>query len=71
MGDATINDLDVLIEQRGALVGGDRTTGPVAIIESNKAWCMDHDGTYSFLVQTHGEGQGQYVFGIWARQASK
>jgi hypothetical protein len=71
VGDATINDLDILIEQRGALVGDDKTTGPVAIIESNKAWCMDHDGTYSFLVQTHGEGHGQYVFGIWARQGAK
>jgi hypothetical protein len=71
VGDATIQDLDVLIEQRGALVGDDKASGPVAIIESDKAWCIDHDGVYSFLVQTHGEGHGQYVFGIWARKTSR
>ncbi|MGH7434582.1 MAG: hypothetical protein ACRENE_02830 [Polyangiaceae bacterium] len=70
VGDATIQDLDVLIEQRGALVGDDRATGPVAIIQSDKAWCIDHDGVYNFLVQTHGEGQGNYVFGVWARKGS-
>jgi hypothetical protein len=71
VGDSTINDLDILIEQRGALVGEDRTTGPVAIIDSDKAWCIDRDGVYSFLVQTHGEGHGQYVFGVWARKDTK
>lgn len=71
VGDATIKDLDILIEQRGALVGDDRTTGPVAIIESDKSWCIDHDGVYNFLVQTHGEGKGQYVFGIWAHKGPK
>jgi hypothetical protein len=71
VGDATIHDLDILIEQRGALVGDDKTNGPVAIIESEKAWCMERDGVYNFLVQVHGEGQGQYVFGIWARKDTK
>ncbi len=71
VGDSTINDLDILIEQRGALVGDDKTQGPVAIIESDKAWCMDRDGTYNFLVQVHGEGQGHYLFGIWARKDAK
>jgi hypothetical protein len=70
VGDATIQDLDILIEQRGALVGDDKSSGPVAIIESDKAWCIDHDGVYNFLVQTHGEGHGQYVFGVWARKGS-
>ncbi len=71
VGDSTINDLDILIEQRGSLVGDDKTSGPVAIIESDKAWCMDRDGVYNFLVQVHGEGQGQYIFGIWARKDTK
>jgi hypothetical protein len=71
VGDSTINDLDILIEQRGALVGDDKTQGPVAIIESDKAWCMDRDGVYNFLVQVHGEGQGHYIFGIWARKDAK
>jgi hypothetical protein len=72
VGDATIKDLDILIEKNGgALVGEDKTTGPVAVIESDKAWCMDRDGVYSFLVQVHGEGRGQYIFGIWARKDTK
>jgi hypothetical protein len=71
VGDSSINDLDILIEQGGALVGEDKTTGPVAIIESDKAWCVDRDAVYSFLVQTHGEGHGQYVFGVWARRDNR
>ena len=48
-----------------------KTIGPVAIIESEKAWCMERDGVYNFLVQVHGEGQGHYVFGIWARKDTR
>jgi hypothetical protein len=69
VADASIQDLDILIEKKGgALVGDDKTTGPVAIIESDKAWCMDTDGTYNFLVEVDGGGQGNYVFGVWARK---
>ncbi len=69
VADSTIKDLDVLIEKTGgALVGDDKTNGPVAIIESDKAWCMDRDGVYNFLVEVDGQGSGEYVFGIWARK---
>jgi hypothetical protein len=69
VADASIQDLDILIEKKGgALVGDDKTNGPVAIIESDKAWCMDTDGTYNFLVEVDGGGQGNYVFGVWARK---
>ncbi len=69
VADSTIKDLDVLIEKNGgALVGDDKTNGPVAIIESDKAWCMDRDGVYNFLVEVDGQGSGEYVFGIWARK---
>jgi hypothetical protein len=68
IADATIKDIDILIERPGgALVGDDKTDGPVAIIESEKAWCMGKDGIYNFLVEIDGEGQGNYVFGVWAR----
>jgi len=68
VADSTIKDIDILIEHTGgALVGDDKTVGPVAIIESEKAWCMDKDGVYNFLVQIDGEGEGGYVFGVWAR----
>jgi hypothetical protein len=68
VADSTIKDIDILIERPGgALVGDDKTDGPVAIIESEKAWCMSKDGVYDFLVEIDGEGQGRYVFGVWAR----
>jgi hypothetical protein len=69
VADSTIQDLDILIEKNGGdLVGDDKTTGPVAIIESDKAWCIESDGVYNFLVEVDGEGHGDYVFGIWARK---
>jgi hypothetical protein len=69
VADSTVKDLDILIEKKGGdLVGDDKTNGPVAIIESDKAWCIDRDATYNFLVEIDGEGQGTYVFGVWARK---
>src|SRR5580704_1922461 len=41
VADGTIKDLDILIERKGDLVGDDKTNGPVAIIDSDKPWCMD------------------------------
>jgi hypothetical protein len=68
VADATIEDLDILIERtNGDLVGEDRTRGPVAIIDTDKAWCMDREGDYQFDVQIDGTGTGTYVFGVWAR----
>jgi hypothetical protein len=68
VGDSSIQDLDILIERTGGvLVGEDRARGPIAIIESDKAWCMDYDGDYQFGVQVDGGGTGHYVFGVWAR----
>jgi len=72
VADSTVADLDILIEKKGgALVGDDKTNGPVAIIESDKAWCIESDGVYDFLVEIDGQGQGDYVFGIWARKNKK
>lgn len=68
VGDGTIRDLDILILQaKGALVGDDKTIGPVAIIEMDKAWCMDRDVDYQFAVEVDGAGTGKYVFGVWAQ----
>jgi hypothetical protein len=68
IADGSIGDLDILIERtNGALVGEDRTHGPVAIIDTDQAWCMDRDGDYQFNVQVGGTGTGNYVFGVWAR----
>ncbi len=66
--DRTITDIDILVEKPGgALVADDKQTGPVAIIESDKTWCMDEDAKYEFHVQIDGAGTGGYVFGVWAR----
>jgi hypothetical protein len=68
VADGTIRDLDILIERHGGdLVGDDKTNGPVAIIDSDKTWCMDTDGDYQFLVEVDGPGTGNYVFGVWAK----
>jgi hypothetical protein len=68
VADGTIKDLDILIERgNGDLVGDDRTNGPVAIIDTDKNWCMDSDGDYQFKVEVDGPGTGNYEFGVWAR----
>ena len=68
VADGTIKDLDIIIERgNGDLVGDDRTNGPVAIIDSDKNWCMDNDGDYQFKVEVDGPGTGNYEFGVWAR----
>jgi hypothetical protein len=68
VADGTVRDLDILILQaKGALVGDDKTVGPVAIIEMDKAWCQDRDVDYQFAVEVDGTGTGSYVFGVWAQ----
>lgn len=67
VADGTVKDLDILILQaKGALVGDDKATGPVAIIETDKSWCMDRDVDYQFAIEVDGQGTGKYVFGVWA-----
>jgi len=68
VADSGIADLDLLIEKPGgALVGDDKTNSPVAIIETDKPWCLDDDQTLEFHVQVDGPGSGGYLFGVWAR----
>ncbi len=70
VADASIKDLDILIERaNGDLVGDDKTNGPVAIIDADKNWCMDRDDDFRFQVQVKGPGTGNYKFGVWARPA--
>ena len=68
VGDSGIKDIDILVEKKGGvLVGDDKQTGPVAIIDASKTWCMTKDDEYLFNVEVDGEGKGRYVFGVWAR----
>ncbi len=68
VGDSGIKDIDILVEKKGGvLVGDDKQTGPIAIIDAGKTWCMTSDVEYLFNVEVDGEGKGKYVFGVWAR----
>jgi hypothetical protein len=68
VADSGIKDIDILVEKKGgALVGDDKQTGPVAIIDAGKTWCMTSDAEYTFNVEVDGEGKGKYIFGVWAR----
>ncbi|HEX3596474.1 MAG TPA: hypothetical protein VHU80_15295 [Polyangiaceae bacterium] len=68
VADEGIDDLDILVERYGGdLVGDDDTRGQVAIIQSDKPWCMDDDVDYDFEVAVNGKGQGNYLIGVWAR----
>jgi len=68
VADAGIKDLDILVmKPGGALVADDKTVNPVAIIEFDKAWCMDEDAEYDFHIEVDGEGNGHYIFGVWAK----
>ena len=68
VGDSTIPKLNIVIERNGSLQGEGRADGSVAIINTDKAWCIDSDAEYRFLVQVGGKGHGRYVFGVWARR---
>jgi hypothetical protein len=68
VSDGTIKNLDILILRGQAdLVGQDKVDGPVAIIDSDKAWCFDSSSDFQFRVEINGSGEGHYVFGAWAR----
>jgi hypothetical protein len=68
VGDSGIKDIDILVEKTGnVLVGDDKQTGPIAVIDAGKTWCMTSDAEYLFNVEVDGEGKGKYVFGVWAR----
>ena len=36
----------------------------------NKSWCMDEDAEYDFHIEVDGEGNGRYIFGVWAKPKS-
>ena len=67
VGDKSIPSLDIVIERNGSLQGEGRASGPVAIINTDKAWCIDSDAEYRFSLQVGRNGHGRYVFGVWAR----
>ncbi len=73
VADSGIADIDILIEKPGgALLGTDKTTQPVAIINTGEPWCVtDYDQKLHFAIEIDGRGAGGYTFGVWARPAGK
>jgi hypothetical protein len=68
VGDSGIKNIDILVEKKGnVLVGDDKQTGPVAVIDAGKPWCMTEDAEYMFNIEVGGTGAGKYMFGVWAR----
>jgi hypothetical protein len=67
VADAGIKDIDILVEKVGGAIVADNQSGPVAIIEGDKPWCMTEDITYEFHIEVDGVGKGRYTFGVWAR----
>ncbi len=67
VADAGIKDIDILVEKVGGAIAADNQSGPVAIIEGDRPWCVTEDITYEFHVEVDGVGKGKYTFGVWAR----
>lgn len=72
VADSGITDLDILIEKpNGALIADDKQSSPIAIVDGDKAWCMDEDADYVFAIQVDGTGKGNYMFGVWVKPKGK
>lgn len=67
VADEGIEDIDILVLKNGALLATDRTTHPIAVIDSDKLWCVDEDMTLDFAIEVDGRGAGGYTFGVWTR----
>ncbi len=67
VADDGIKDIDILVLKKGALLATDKTEHPVAIIDTDKLWCVDDDMDLDFAVEVDGPGAGGYTFGVWTR----
>lgn len=67
VADDGIKDIDIIVLRKGALIATDRTEQPIAIIDSDKLWCVDEDEDLEFSVEIDGRGAGGYTFGVWTR----
>lgn len=70
VADATLKNLDVAIAtMEGKVLWVDKNTQAVAIVEWDKAICVEADAQFKFLIGAEGGGSGGYGFGIWVRPA--
>ena len=68
VADASIKDLDVAIaSMENKVLWVDKNAQAVAIVDWDKAVCVDKDVQFKFIVALDGAGSGGYGFGIWVR----
>jgi hypothetical protein len=67
VADDGIKDIDIIVLKKGALIATDRTEQPVAVIDTEKLWCVDEDMDLQFNIEVDGRGAGGYTFGVWTR----
>ena len=71
VADDGIKDIDIIVLKKGALFATDRTEHPVAVIDTDKLWCVDEDMELQFNIEVDGRGAGGYTFGVWTRPKAK
>jgi hypothetical protein len=67
VADDGIKDIDIIVLKKGALLAMDKTEHPIAVIDTDKLWCVDEDMDLDFAVEIDGPGAGGYTFGVWTR----
>lgn len=71
VGDEGIKDIDIIVLRKGSLYAMDKTEHSVAIIDTEKLWCVDEDMELQFNIEVDGRGAGGYTFGVWTRPKGK
>jgi hypothetical protein len=71
VGDDGIKDIDIIVLRKGALLAMDKTEHHVAVIDTDKLWCVDEDVELQFNIEVDGKGAGGYTFGVWTRPNTK
>lgn len=67
VADDGIKDIDIIVMKKGALLAMDKTEQHIAVIDTDKLWCVDDDMELDFAVEVDGAGAGHYTFGVWTR----
>lgn len=71
VGDEGIKDIDIIVLKKGALYAMDKTEHSIAVIDTEKLWCVDEDMELQFNIEVDGRGAGGYTFGVWTRPKGK
>jgi len=71
VADDGIKDIDIIVLKKGALLAMDKTEQAVAVIDTEKLWCVDEDMELEFNIEVDGRGAGGYTFGVWTRPKGK